>query len=54
MVTIVAVAVFFTAFNILMSICANLTLVLVFDMVVWTGVNVLLTRYIKKKKEAKL
>ena len=50
MVTILAVAMFFTAFNILLSTCVSLTLVLVFDVVVWTVANILLTHYIKNKR----
>lgn len=50
MVTIVAVSVGFTVLNILLSTRVSLTLVLVFDVAVWTGANMLLTHCIKKRK----
>lgn len=49
MVTIVAVSVGFTAFNIFVSTCIDLTLVLVLDVTLWTVGNILLTRSIRRK-----
>ncbi len=51
MVTIVSVAVVFTLFNILLSTCISVTLLLIVDVLIYTAANIRLTRRIRQVKK---